>query len=213
MRQSLSKVGLILLALLAACNAEPDRQSEPSTTQDAPGSATGDPAVVHHPEPPARPAEHLDSVQVEGTWERFTAKLVQPAAEPPFSAYVPPDMIFEQASSGEGDGYYFFTNFAGKRNDNAFVLVFVYPAGTSEPEAQRRVQAFMASRKAKSSEGSRFTFEQNGVMYAGGIELKQQDGRFYHVADQYPREYGDGFGPRAAFIKRNWVWLKSGDSL
>src|SRR5688572_9782561 len=82
MRSSLVKCAFILIALAAACNA-PDKQE--AGTQAAPGSADADRAVVHHPEPPSRPSEKLDSIPMEGTFNRFKMKLVQPQAEPRFS--------------------------------------------------------------------------------------------------------------------------------
>lgn len=210
MIKSLSKVTLILAAALLGCNSAAD---ERAMTQDAPGSATGDPGVVHHPEPPARPGEKIDSIQVEGTYERFTAKLVESSVPPRFSTYLPADMVFEPVSSGEGDGYYFHTNFGGARNENAFLLVFVFPERTSQANAQQMLQAFKASRNATSTEGDRFTFQRNGTRLHGGISLHDENGRYYYVAEQYPAEYGDGFGPRAEFIKKQWVWLDTGSSL
>ena len=193
-----------------ACNSAAD---ERPATQDAPGSATGDPAVVHHAEPPARPAEKIDSIQIEGTYERFNAKLVAATASPRFSTYVPESMLYEPASSGEGDGHYFYTNFGGNRNDNAFLLVFVFPEGTTEAQAQQMVQAFKTSRNVTTTEGERFTFQRDGTRFHGGISLRDENGRYYYVAEQYPAEYGDGFGPRAEFIKKQWVWLDTGAGL
>ena len=195
MNQSLSRCAVILLLPLCACNAEPQR----AATQAAPGSAVGDPAIVHHPQPPARPAQKIDSLQIEGTYERFTARLVQPNSSMPFSTYLPKDMVFEPASSGEGEGFYFYTNFAGRRNENAFMLVFLLPPGTGETEARQLAHAFTTSR----SKSGQVT----------NIAVHNRDDRFFYVAHAYPPEYGDGFAPRAHYIRKQWVWLNDGSGL
>lgn len=199
------KYMLIFAAFLVACNTEAsEEQSEgqarsETETQAAPGSATGDPSVVHHPEPPARPDSKRDSIQIEGNHEGFTASLVKPTTDLAFSTYLPKDMIFESSSSGEGEGFFFYTNFAGRRNDNAFMLVFILPQGSSQADAQRLADAFVSSRK-KSTQVAR-------------VRLGSVQNRQFYVADTYPAEYGDGFGPRAAYIHKQWIWLNDGSSL
>jgi hypothetical protein len=205
MQKSLMRVAFIFVATLAACNsqsemAEEQGQSVSATeTQAAPGSVAGDPSVAHHPEPPARPAEKQDSMQMEGSWQRFSATLVQPTTDLPFSTYVPKDMIFEPASSGEGEGFFFYTNFSGRRNDNAFLLVFLLPRGSTRDHAQKLADAFAASR-ANDSQIAR-------------TQIGEYQGRFFYVAQTYPREYSEGFGPRAGFIRKQWIWLADGKSL
>lgn len=136
-------------------------------------------------------------------------KLVEPqSANPPFRTYMPPDMLFEPSSSGEGEGYYFRTNFAGRKNENAYLLVFVFPAGTQEGEAIELVKAFVASRGAPPpARYNSFSFERGGERYFGSIDLRRHHDRYYYIAQQYPVEYGDGFGPRVAKILQYWIWL------
>ena len=203
MIRSLFRLPVIFALVLPACNAQGEEQapgqSQTAPTQAAPGSAAGDPSVVHHPEPPPRAASKPDSIQLEGTYHRFTAKLVQPQASIPFSTYMPEDMVFEPASSGEGEGYYFFTNFGGRKNENAFMIVFLLPAGATEADAQRLASAFVASRS-----GAR-----NFVNTRSG----SYNGRHFYVGYAYPAEFGDGMGPRTHYIRANWVWLNDGKSL
>jgi hypothetical protein len=205
MGRSPVKYPYILVMMLAACNTEAAREEadgqvrSETETQAAPGSATGDPSVVHHPEPPARPEQKPDSIQVEGTFERFTATLVKPPTDLPFSTYVAKDMIFESSSSDEGQGLFFYTNFAGKRNDNAFLLVFLMPQGATQADAQRLANAFATSRR------------QNKQIVRARLGNVQN--RFFYVAETYPQEYGDGFGPRADYIRKQWVWLNDGKPL
>jgi hypothetical protein len=204
MKTSLVRFMTIVAITLGGCNSEPAEepgQSQSATeTQAAPGGAAGDPAVAHHPEGPARPPEKQDSMQMEGTWERFTATLIQPNTSLPFSTYVPKDMIFEQASSGEGEGYHFYTNFAGKRNDNAFVMLFLLPPGATREQAQRIADAFVASRTQNKEQIAR-------------AQLGTHQDRFFYWAETYPREYSEGVGPRSAYIRRQWIWLGDGKSL
>jgi hypothetical protein len=192
---------IILACAVSACNAGEDSpgQSRTDETQAAPGSATGDPAVVHHPEPPARPETKRDSIQLEGTWEPITAALVKPQASIPFSTYVPADMVFEQNSADEGEGYYFFAEFGGQKNENAFVLVFILPQGSTAAEAQALGSAFVASR--------------SGASRIANVRYGEYSGRFFYVAHAYPAEFGDGMGPRAHFVRSSWIWLNDGRSL
>jgi hypothetical protein len=201
MTRSILKLTIIFACTLSSCNAREDApgQSRTDETQAAPGSATGDPAVVHHPEPPARPDTKRDSIQLEGTWEPITATLVKPQASLPFSTYVPDDMAFEQNSADEGEGYYFFAEFGGQKNENAFMLVFILPQGSSAADAQSLGSAFIASR--------------SGAGRIANVRYGEYNGRFFYVAHAYPAEFGDGMGPRTHFIRTNWVWLNDGRSL
>jgi hypothetical protein len=204
MKTSLVEFATIVAIALAACNSDASTnrgqaQSE-TETQAAPGGAAGDPAVAHHPEAPARPAEKQDSMQMEGMWERFTATLVQPNTSLAFSTYAPKDMIFEAASSGEGEGYHFYTNFAGKRNDNAFAMLFLLPPGATREQAQRIADAFVASRQQSKGQIAR-------------AQLGTHQDRFFYWAETYPREYSEGVGPRSAYIRGQWIWLGDGMSL
>jgi hypothetical protein len=222
MKSSLLKFFLILLTLAAACNAP---EQEPAQTQAAPGSADADPAIVHHPEPPQRPSEKTDSIRLEGTYQRFTARLAQSDAPPRFSTYVPEDMLYEPSSSGEGDGHFFYTNFAGRKNEQAYMLIFVYPEGTDQAAAQRSVNSLIArldtirgrTMTDTSFQNSLFErayfFPRNGITYFGRIALARHNDRFFHLVIQYPQEYADGFGPRADYIRRQWVWLDDGQGL
>ena len=222
MSQSLVKYIVIFALSAVACNVE---EQPPLQTQAAPGSMTGDPSVVHHPEPPPRPQQKPDSIQIEGMWERFTATLVESTSDPRFSSYLAPNMLYEPASSGEGEGHYFYTNFGGRRNDEAYLLVFVYPRGTTEAQARARVNAVAVSRtpvQRSEEAGSRysnsllerdFQFQRNGIFYQGDVILGKHDDRFFHLVRQHPEDYSEGFWPRVLYIQREWVWLPGGQGL
>jgi hypothetical protein len=203
MNHSLLRYTIIFALPLAACNApreEPqDAPPTESPTQAAPGSAAGDPSVVHHPEPPRRPQEKRDSMQMEGNWEPFTARLVQPTTDLPFSTYLPKDMEFEQQSSGEGDGFYFHTKFGGQRRENSFMLVFMLPQGATAADARRFAEAFQRSHAHEPQ--------------IAHVQLGSHQGRHFYVARTYPREFSEGIGPRTHYIRSQWIWLNDGRSL
>jgi hypothetical protein len=202
MIRSGSRSSIIFAVTLAACNAQeetPPGQAVGEPTQAAPGSAAADPSVVHHPEPPARPETKRDSIQVEGDWQLTTARLVQPQASIPFSTYVPEGVLFEQVSSGEGEGFYFKANFAGRRNDNAFMLVFVLPEGSTKQDAEKLADALLASHA--------------GPNITRIVRHGSYQGWPFYRALIWPGDYGDGMGANTAYIARQWVWLNDGKSL
>ena len=223
MRHPRFRYAIIFAAGLIACNAGDDQTR--GETQAAPGSATGDPSVIHHPEPPKQPAEKVDSLPMEGMYEKFTMKLVEGSGEPRFTTYAPPDMIYEPVASDEGQGHFFFTNFVGKRNDNAFMLVFVFPEGATEEDARRLAESFVNSRKPvqRGAEARRrfsesiferdFQFQQDGGWYQGEITLAKYNDRYFYVALQYPEDYSEGIYPRINYIRKEWVWLQDGKGL
>jgi hypothetical protein len=197
-----SRFSIILALALAACNAQeevPPGQSTGEPTQAAPGSAAGDPAVVHHPEPPARPETLRDSIQLEGTYHAITARLVKPEGSISFSTYVPEDMHYEMNSSDEGEGHFFYANFAGRKNENAFMLVFLLPPGATRTDAQALGNAFVTSR--------------GGKQRVASVRHGSYNNRVFYVATAYPAEFGDGMGPRTHYIRSRWVWLNDGKSL
>ena len=197
------KTTVIFALMLGACNggneAPPQADPQTSESQAAPGSAAEDPAAVQQPEPPARPQEKQDSIQLEGTWERITARLIQPNTSLPFSTYLPEGMEFDQQASGEGEGFYFYAAFGGQRNENAFMLVFVLPAGATEAQARTMANAFRASR--------------SGSGQSTRVQLGNYNGRQFYVGYTYPAEFGDGMGPRTHYIRENWIWHSDGKSL
>lgn len=120
-------------------------------------------------------------------------KLIQPKSSVPFLTYMPPDMIEETRTTSQGEGHYFIANFAGQRNDNAYLVVFVYPAGVKQEEAVRIAKEFQSVR------------EKTG--YVVNVDLRLHNNRYYYIGRYYPAEYGDGFGPRAKTILDEWQWL------
>lgn len=210
---------VILSCALAACNGKDEQNAEhqisPADTPTVQNSPhTGTPSVSVPDDTSARtlttlPQEKRDSIRLEGMMEPITLKLVHMTdADPPFTTYMPKDFVFERKSDGAGSDYHFYTAFGGKRNNDAYLLMHVFPAGTTREAAIAAVKAWVASRAAvePASFGS-FQFRKSNVLHAGGIDLRQHGNRFYFVARNYPIEMADGFGPRANKITENWNWL------
>lgn len=193
----------IFALLVAACNGGGQTASQngdvATESQAAPGSPADDPSAIDPPQPPARPQEKQDSFRLEGTWEQTRARLVQPTASLPFSTYVPEGLEFEQVSSGEGEGFYFYAAFGGQRNPEAYMLVFVLPEGATEAQAREKADAFVAGNRSP--------------QLLSGARLGSHNGRHFYVAHRYPGDFGDGMGSRTAYIKSQWVWLDDGTTL
>jgi hypothetical protein len=210
---------VILSCALAACNGSDEQNAEhqvsPADTPSIQNSPhTGMPSVSVPDDTSARtlttlPQQKQDSIGLEGTMHPITLKLVHMTdADPPFTTYMPNDFVFEQKKDANGADYHFYTAFAGKRNNDAYVLLHVFPAATTREAAIAAVKAWVASRATVEPAGfETFQFRKNNVLHAAGIDLRQHANRFYFVARQYPIEMADGFGPRAAKIIDNWHWL------
>jgi hypothetical protein len=192
---------------------------------------------------PERPATQPGVLQIEGMEEPVTFRLFRSPPELPvqFSTYVPPDMIAEAESEGEGAAVRFVANFAGRRDDRALLHLYVYPPAVAEAQARAELQTFATSRGvprggaegneleavirrapdveqpprsfAWSIEEFPFFIETPGGTLVGNAALGFHGNRFLHVVLQYPEEMGDGFGPRAAHILREWRWEDTGEML
>lgn len=211
---------VVLAGAMAACNGGEEQQeishqqgpADTPTVQNSPH--TGTPAVSVPNDTSARmlttmPQEKKDSISLEGMMEPITLKLVHMTdADPPFTTYMPKDFAFEATKAANGTDYHFYTAFGGKRNNDAYLLLHVFPAGTSQETAIASVKAWVASRaQVQPDVFKSFQFTKGGALHAAGVDLRQHANRYYFVARQYPVEMGDGFGPRARKITDNWHWL------
>lgn len=196
---------LILLTAVSACNRE---QTAGDRHQGQPVSA---PNAEHQPQDQLMylPEQKMDSIQIEGSSQPLTLKVVQPPASLPFVTYVPSDMLFEHVAADEGEGFTFYTNFGGRKNENAYLLMFIYPEGTKQVDAVRLVKAWVASRAdVAASQIEQFRYEKDGTRFVAGIDLRMHGNRYYYIAKQYPEEYSEGFNPRAQRILDEWKWLR-----
>ena len=199
---------IVLLLATVACESSAPRTDAATTP--------GESASVRAPA--ARPAVKRAPLSIEGTTDTIDVELVRSPEGwvPAFSTYRPADMLQETMSSDEGDGIRFIANFGGLRNDDAFVHVFFYPATATEAGVRRTLDSYLATRQERITEARRYRWtlierpfmgssSRAGRTY-GWIGAGQHADRWFHIAIEYPQEYGDGFGPRADYILQEWIW-------
>jgi hypothetical protein len=175
-----------------------------------------------------RPPAIRDTLLIEGMPEATTATLVRAPSDfaLPFSTYVPDGISTEFGADGDVDAVRFTAAFSGRPDPNAYMHVFVYPAGTTGVQARTGAFAFMRSRllagdEANPTEAPAWAREayalsysgDAGVRYVGRLILATHAGRYFHVLTHYPAEYGDGLGPRHARILQWWRWEDTGRPL
>jgi hypothetical protein len=177
---------VILALALGACNRNDDRPPS-SVIRTPPAAAPGPLRTL--------PVEKTDSIQIEGSWQRYSLTLFQPASSLPFYTYVPAGMVAKTRNSPAGEAHYFFANFAGHYNEDAFLLVFIFPAGTLRADAVRAAERLRDERKSAG-------------FLVPTADVRMHGSRLYYIAESYPGDYGDGFGPRAQRIIDNWQWVE-----
>lgn len=197
-----------------------------------PPPETATPADTLAAAPPAVEEVREDTILIEGTPQAIRLqRYATPDTFPlPFTTWVPSDMVAELDPANvdqPGAGLRFIANFAGRRSPDAFLHLYVYPAGTTAQDVLAQARAFVASRGVPVSRGievappvadtvarqpwtaheERFRLQVGANQWlVGSIALGEHAGRFFHLITQYPAEFGDGFGPRAAVIQENWRW-------
>ena len=213
------RLTVCLLALLACGEATPkaDRGTEDATPSDPPATA----------EAIERPEERLDTIRIEGMPEPVRLRLFQTGDDFPlrFSAYVPADMATEADRTDSTASVHIRADFGGVRDTDAYLHLFVHPAGTGRQEALAAAHGYVASRGVPVSQGIgdpgaagaaarmpwaieswTFRYQSDGDSFVGSVGVGQREGRLYQLVRHYPAEYGDGFGPRAALVEATWRW-------
>lgn len=234
MRSAIAILWILTSVPAAGCDgADEDRRGRQGADTPAvrPGAAAPDttPPIARPGAAQERPETKQGTIPLEGMEEPFTFRLVRsPERFPlPFTTYIPQDFLVDTVRSGEGDAVRFIANFAGRRNDDAFLEVFFYPAGTTEAEARAMTRA-VAERHGRPEErrpevGKQYPWslveygfaEQRptGESVLGTVALGRHRGRFFHVVLQYPEEYAEGFVPRAYRVLDEWRWEDTGELL
>jgi hypothetical protein len=223
--------------LLAACGdggsrepgtTPPDRTGNPPFSMETLPPDTPPPVPEARPLP-ARPELLLDSVRIEGDWQRAELRLVRSPAgfEPPFTTYLPSGLEVHFEVPDSAPSVRFIAAFGGRVNPEAFLQVRVYPEGTTRAAAEREVTAYLAGRGPRQdqvtrSEGWPWTEAAWDFHYGAGPDtggylgtmgLGRYGNRFFHVLAHYPAEYGDGVGPRFHRILQEWRWEIDGARL
>lgn len=187
--------------------------------------AADDPRAGPATEVEDRPASRTDTVLLEGMAETIELELFRtPENFPlPFTAYVPADMA---ASADTEDGTaHVVAEFGGVRNEDAFVHLYVFPAGTPWQEAVATARGYEAGRGIPAGrnvepiaedlpepsldwagEAYRYRYQAGGQWFGGTIGVGTRQDRPFLILRHWPAEYVEGFSPRADFIMETWRW-------
>jgi hypothetical protein len=199
-----------------------------ATGDDAPDAAVADSPAAPVAEPIDRAAERRIAIEIEGMREELRFLLYRsPGGFPlPFSTYVPADMIAETVSAGEGDAIRFVAAFGGLRNEGAAVRLIVHRPGAVEAEAVsalRELAAGLGTELTEADAEESFDWSVRDFRSVavpgrpdaveGTMAVGWRGDRYFSLVIHHPAEYGDGFGPRARQILREWRWEDTGESL
>jgi hypothetical protein len=228
-RRKAPVTGLLVAALVALVTGCGDGAAGGRTPGDeVPEAAAGDSPVAPVAEPIERAAERRIAIEIEGMREELRFLLYRsPAGFPlPFSTYIPADMIAEAVSAGEADAIRFIAAFGGVRNEGAAVHLIVHRAGAGEAEAVSVLRALAAGLGTELTEASAeesFDWSVRDFRSValpgrpdaveGTMAVGRRGDRYFSLVIHHPAEYGDGFGPRARQILREWRWEDTGEAL
>lgn len=174
---------------------------------------------------PERPRLRQDTLMVEGMPEVGDFTLVQspPGFLIPFSTYVPASMTVAMDTAGPTDMATFSSGEARELMDEAFLMVALYPAGTTLLQVQDSIRQFVASRgpgidetdAAEPPPWAEWAVDlsyprSQGEWYSGSVAIAQYGPRYFHVIELYPAEYGDAIRPRFDAVLRHWRWEDTG---
>lgn len=222
-RSAHAVVTALCCGLLAACEptggARPSAAGADSAQRGAPPAAPGD-APAEGGEPEQRPDTRRIPISIEGTVDTIEVLLVRAPDDLAmrFSTYVPEDMSASFARERRGDAFRVHANFGGVANEQAYVEVLIYPAGTSAEAARdslrEAVRALHPDVEIEpqiggyvwAEEAHAFRYHKGGGVYLGLAALGRHDDHYFRLIRHYPGDYGDGMGPRVASILEQWRW-------
>jgi hypothetical protein len=181
------------------------------------GSLTGSPASAPSVTPkPAPPESRVIRLNIEGQPIETELKLFDQAILP-FTTYVPAkEFQSDIGSSGEGQGVRFYYSPTGKKDETAYIHVFL-PNTPSSVEDIRQIilgdQGLMASNQWELVDRTdvvsypwakeKLTYQQNNSGAIGTIYIGEDKGKAFYLLTHYPAEYVDGFEPRSAVVLEN----------
>lgn len=229
MHRLLCRTVIALSLVCAACGPREDAQPAPDGTEPPVTSDPAPPVDAQQPgddaPPAARPRTRMDTIMVEGMAQTETSQLVetQGGFARPFSTYVPEGI---ESSLNAPSTARFTAAFAGNRNPDAFMEVFVHPSGAMRPAAEDILADLMSRRNVAEHETSAtgrpswaldaiaFTYSgSDGTPFTGSVTVGQQGTTYLHIVRHYPAEYGDGLPPRLQSILEEWRWEDTGEML
>jgi len=169
---------------------------------------------------PVEPDQQIEeTIEIEGMKEKITLNLYNPGILN-FRTYIPSDFIAEEASSGEGDGFWFYSNFEGKKQENVYLHFYFFSENIKEePNIDDKDSTF-----AIMLEGLEPIFPEdkyydwsikefaspNSAKYAA---LGEHNDQYFVVIQDYPYEYADGMGPRINKVIEHFYWTDTEEYL
>ncbi len=177
--------------------------------------------------PAARPASQQGTLTIEGAAQPFDFNLFDGAAAGlplAFTTYVPADMLAEANPAGETPAVRFVGNFGGVRQDQAYLEITFLPVGLTEAEALAAAALALPDGVASQTVADtqrRYSWsvreygpaETTGTDPAMLVALGRHGERWFRLNLHYPRQFGDGFVPRAQSILDAWRWSDTGQGL
>ncbi|BAU15416.1 hypothetical protein LEP3755_59740 [Leptolyngbya sp. NIES-3755] len=198
------------------------------TPQTIKGSNPDPPSVSPQATPlasqPTPTPSQTTTIQIEGEPQQVPLESIQ---TPNFSTHFPEDRFAVQrgGGSGEGEGTWFYWKQPdGTINKDAYVQVFFPGAKQSLSQVRQFLVGergiFNANQWEQVNRGSGDSYAEiayapwlrdlilfkprtNPQNITGTAYLGEIEGRAFYVISHYPREYADGFSPRADVILRN----------
>jgi len=207
---------LVAVLLILACAEGPERASEDLPSTSAPSASA--PAPAPRDSTATRPATRTDTIPIEGMPEVIELDLVRssPGFPLPFTTYATSDFAVEAGEHMGLPTVKLVAVFAGVRNEDAFVEIAAYPAGTSEGDAPVLAQGVLgegaeAVPPSETSDG--WAVAEWRLMDSSGpdtviarLRLGRRKSHYFHVLQRYPAAYADGMAPRVWVILEEWRW-------
>ncbi|ABR47862.1 hypothetical protein Amet_1685 [Alkaliphilus metalliredigens QYMF] len=146
------------------------------------------------------PKEKMETIMIEGMEEEIILKrFVHEGIS--LITYVPEDMMGETVSFGESDSVWFYTNFNGNKNEDAFIRFTFYPVDNEALNIETLAEEYEWNLAESQTEENRFNWSIEEAQIGddhitGYVARGKYEERYFVMSYQYPWEYGDGFSPR-----------------
>jgi hypothetical protein len=208
-------VGFSLLASCSLLSSQDLPATEPSTAASNESPAVSAPTFSPEPE---RPDTRVIPMTIEGQVIEMELELFdqQPL---PFTTYVPTkDFENEVNSSNQGTVAQFFFSPTGKKNEAAYVQIFL-PARYTTIEDMRELllneQGLLATNRWQLVDRTdivSYPWAREKLIYqqqvekqnfVGSIYIGDYQGRAFYALTHYPIEFVDGFEPRSTIMLEN----------
>lgn len=217
---------LITLALIAYTLPFFDRLNPLSSSSESPtifpsSSPSGTTSPTNQSSEPFQPESRVILLSIEGQSVEVELKLFN-VVDLPFTTYVPAkDFQGNVDGSGEGQGIKFYYSPTGKKDENAYVQMFLPSSPNSVEDIRQLIlgdEGVMAGNQWELVDRTdvisypwakeKLTYQQQtqdtpGEMAIGAIYIGEDKGKAFYILTHYPAEYADGFEPRSAVILEN----------